>query len=142
MNNDFIKYRYLGMVGPEVPNVWKPTILKMIIKIDEIVKPKYIPRSVLNLLNDLSYRKGKEFWFFHNWLNKLVKDINITQIKQKFAGLRVYGTFNDEIQKVINEAEVICNNTCEYCGTTGTTNTMVKGWLRNLCPKCKEKPKK
>lgn len=58
-----------------------------------------------------------------------------TQIKEKFAGLRVYGIGSDDyIDGVVDMAESISYHTCEVCGDKGFT--MSSGfWLKTLCEK-------
>ena len=60
------------------------------------------------------------------------------QIKEKFASLRYYTTYgNDEIFKLINEAEGKSEVTCEVCGVKG--EVCIRGiWLRCLCEKCRD----
>lgn len=144
MELNFYKYRYLGAVAPEVPETWKPIIFKMIEDIDKIIKPKFISRWFLNFLYDKSHNKRGlvVIPFLDKILSKLIDGTNITQIKQKFATLRVYGTFNSNVCIITRAAESTCNNTCESCGNNGTSNVMVKNWVRNLCLECIEKIKK
>lgn len=128
MTKNFKKYRYLGMVNPEVPDPWKPTILNMLISIDKIVKPKYYPRFMLNLFADRGGYICEDKVYF-------------SQIKQKFGSLRISASYIPEIQVIIDKATTLCNNTCEFCGNIGTENTTIKGWVRNVCITCKETKK-
>jgi ribosomal protein L37AE/L43A len=128
MLNNFKKYRYLGQVVPEVPKSWEPHIMEMFIKLDKIARHKFIPLFLLNFINTV----------FPLLLEKLMPSIFITQIKQKFGVLRVYGTFSSRAQKIVSQTESLCNNTCEFCGNPNTTRVMVKSWIRNLCATCKE----
>jgi len=124
----FKKYRYLGIVSPEVPVTWEPLILEMLVSIEKLVKPRHYPRFVLNFFADR-----------HEYI--LEQKAYFSQIKQKFGSLRVYGQYIPEVQKIIDSAELLCNNTCEFCGRQGTSHIMVKGWVRNLCGTCKEEKK-
>ncbi len=69
----------------------------------------------------------------------------IGQIKEKFAGLRVYVDFPyfwkekyqvqcDAIQEAINTAESISTETCEICGDDG--KAVGTAWLSCRCAKC------
>jgi hypothetical protein len=59
-------------------------------------------------------------------------DKQICQIKEKFGGLRFYiNAGNDEIWKLISEAEKKSYETCEVCGKPGTQTT--GGWISTLC---------
>lgn len=141
---NFNKYRYLGATAPEVPEVWKPIVLKMIEDIDRVVKPEFVPRWFLNFLYDKSRNKQGLITrsYLDKILNNLINNIRITQIKQKFATLRVYGIFNNDVDIIVKATEATCANTCEFCGRNGTTNVMVKSWVRNLCSDCKDIHKK
>ena len=60
-----------------------------------------------------------------------------TQMKEKFAGLRLYMTsFTDEIDELISEAEKKSYTICEECGEPGEVKG--QGWLVCLCDKCDE----
>lgn len=65
-----------------------------------------------------------------------------SQVKEKFGGLRMYGS-----RHVNHEFDVVCSNaiqeammtawhTCEHCGAVDAKNVSDKGWLQTLCPKC------
>lgn len=59
-----------------------------------------------------------------------------SQIKEKFAGLRVYDYGADEyIDGVTAMAEAMSYKTCEHCGQPGRTMCTSGGyWLKTLCP--------
>lgn len=61
------------------------------------------------------------------------------QIKEKFAGLRVYDFGRDDfIDGVISVAETLSYNTCEICGAPGAVCVANGGyWLKTLCPQHK-----
>ena len=65
----------------------------------------------------------------------LLKQFNVeaTQVKEKFGGLRFYYNGGDEfIEGLTSMAEAISNRTCEECGSPGTQNNA--GWVRTRCP--------
>lgn len=67
------------------------------------------------------------------------KQVVVTQIKEKFGGLRFYivgGT--DEIYRLIYKAETQSYKICENCGRPGQT-CQGGGWLQTLCPDCASK---
>ena len=71
--------------------------------------------------------------------------IEITQIKEKFGGLRVYWGGENVPQAVQNElTDMICKAenkaycTCEICGSTERVGITVDGWYTTLCQKCIE----
>jgi ribosomal protein L37AE/L43A len=131
MKTKLKKYRYLGVVHIEVPQSWESIILNMLSQIDKITRPKFMPLILLNLIYDIMPGILLEF----------MPNTYITQIKQKFGALRIYGVFSLKAQEIINATEIECNNTCEFCGNPNTTHIMVKSWVRNLCTTCKEAKK-
>lgn len=66
------------------------------------------------------------------------EQIHIHQIKEKFAGLRFYTSWETpELSKLIKEAEHIADKTCESCGAPGTTHG--KSWWYISCESCETK---
>jgi len=63
-------------------------------------------------------------------------DFYITQIKEKFASIRIYcSPTNDKAWKVIECAEKKSMSICEICGKRG--KLMERGyWLKTLCKNC------
>lgn len=60
----------------------------------------------------------------------------ITQIKEKFGGLRFYTNWTTpEINKAIDKYENISYSTCICCGAPAKWIT--KGWISPFCDKCK-----
>lgn len=60
----------------------------------------------------------------------------ITQIKEKFGGLRWYDECSpDEVQRIINKYEYISANTCIYCGKTA--KYISEGYILPYCEDCK-----
>ena len=61
-----------------------------------------------------------------------VDQVVITQIKEKFGGLRFYyDGGNDIIAGMVTMAESWADHTCEVCGTPGERRT--GGWISTLC---------
>lgn len=59
---------------------------------------------------------------------------NITQIKEKFGGLRFYyDGGSEELEKLVDEAERLSYRTCEVCGEPGKERG--GGWIQTLCDK-------
>ena len=74
------------------------------------------------------------------------RGIKITQVKEKFGGLRVYydpwGVKTEEdadlVDTFIQQAEEESLRTCQFCGSKNNVST--KGsWLLTLCDSCREK---
>ncbi len=68
--------------------------------------------------------------------------IEATQVKEKYGGLRFYTNGMDERQHgMISFAEHLSEHTCETCGSMeGVRQTT--GWIVSLCPKCMAEYKK
>lgn len=61
--------------------------------------------------------------------------IKVTQIKEKFGGLRFYTTGgNDRVHGMITMAESMSYKICEVCGQPG--NTRNTGWIKVMCDPC------
>ena len=64
--------------------------------------------------------------------------VEFSQIKEKFGGLRVYTDGNDEtVSALIGFAESMANRTCEGCGKSGKTRSY-RGWWATDCDSCAE----
>lgn len=66
---------------------------------------------------------------------EMIPEIRVIQVKQKWAGLRVYvrgGTKAvNAVQKALLAAERESFKTCEQCGAPGTPRE--GGWIKTLC---------
>ena len=77
-------------------------------------------------------------------ITALDPDLEATQIKEKYGGLRVYVggvklAVEKEVYKLISEAEDQSYKICEQCGAPGKPNE--SGWISTLCPKCRGEKK-
>jgi hypothetical protein len=87
----------------------------------------------------------------HEKLKYIDPDYKITQIKEKFGGLRYYfdtslyyGSIAHEIMDdIVKSAEYEASNTCEICGTSkygAEVETRVeRGWYYTYCKECSDK---
>jgi hypothetical protein len=67
--------------------------------------------------------------------------LQITQIKEKFGGLRFYYDGGDDrIQGMVDLAETLSYQICERCGSTKNVQ-QTTGWITTLCEDCFPKPK-
>ena len=67
---------------------------------------------------------------------------NITQVKEKFGGLRFYiDGGDDEIYGMIGLAESLSYRTCEFCGTTKDVG-QTQGWIITCCKACVDSDEK
>jgi len=101
-----------------------------------------------SLLKKLVYFECDIGWFeiIENALAKILEisyeedeTIHVTQIKEKFGGLRIYyfTSIEDEdrllrLSEVVYKAENMSYTVCEVCGDAGKPNK--KGWIKTLCP--------
>lgn len=71
-----------------------------------------------------------------NLIDELIRlgwDKQVTQVKEKFGGLRFYiNGGSDEIYNKITEAEKLSHETCELCGKKGELRTKIR-WFTTLC---------
>ena len=68
----------------------------------------------------------------------LHEDFGFTQIKEKFGALRIYVTeSNDEVNDLLEHAEVASMGICENCGSSEEVTTEGKSWIKTMCSKCK-----
>jgi len=67
---------------------------------------------------------------------------NITQIKEKYGGLRFYYEGGDDkIDGMVWLAEHLSYEICETCGTTENVH-QTEGWIYTICDNCKKEKKK
>jgi hypothetical protein len=67
----------------------------------------------------------------------LPEGFKFTQVKEKFAGLRVYTScYTEETEAVIRKAESRADKTCEACGTTTNVEQRSGGWIATRCDDC------
>ena len=65
--------------------------------------------------------------------------VEATQVKEKFGGLRFYTNYEDEfIFHMIEFAEEMSYHVCEVCGTTKDAEVNKTGWLSTRCPQCRK----
>lgn len=78
----------------------------------------------------------------HRRIKEVCPDYKIQQIKEKYGGLRYYCThdMDDDVEKIIQEAEDKCAETCERCGKPGELRTD-QHWILTLCDECDKKRK-
>lgn len=71
-------------------------------------------------------------------LSSICPDYKITQIKEKFGGLRFYtNEVPNEAWDIIEQFEEKSYSICDECGETGKLRKK-GGWLRTICDKCEK----
>jgi predicted nucleic acid-binding Zn ribbon protein len=64
--------------------------------------------------------------------------IEASQVKEKFGGLRFYIDMGyEEAFNIISFVQSLSFSVCEECGTTKDVTQNKQGWIRSLCPKCR-----
>lgn len=133
------KYRHVGISYPGVPQGWVPIVERAIIYIEREMWPRWMPfplkRFIHWLANGNSVVRVK-YWWAYRLRQRLTKGQMITDIKEKYATLRIYGYFGKEIDTIIEMAEIQCSYTCQQCGSQDNVRMTGEGWLYTLCEKC------
>jgi hypothetical protein len=135
------KYSYLGYTYLSIPEPWKPIVSRFLRDVDKIIRPWYIPRIFLNIVNNLATGGSVvrvRSWFWLRVLEYFTKGVHITDIKDKYATLRIYGSFTDDIWKLQEAAEEACTHICEKCGSTQDVDFYGEHWVYCYCGKCRD----
>ena len=78
-------------------------------------------------------------WEINNLPEELKSSIHLTQIKEKFGGIRIYlNHTTPHINGVIALASTLSSITCEECGLPGSQRN-IKGWICTACESCYNK---
>ncbi len=73
-----------------------------------------------------------DFWNKNHEKHPIIEQVVVSQIKEKFGGLRFYYDGGDEyIRGMVTMAEEWADRTCETCGNAGQSRKT--GWIKTLC---------
>lgn len=102
----------------------------------------------MQTVTDLHWECGKGWWPLVEKVAAAIDSFNaahpdspveVTQIKQKFGGLRIYHhNAPEDIRQLIDEANGASWHTCERCGATEGVTTNLEGYRLTLCPECRQ----
>ena len=102
-------------------------------------------------VSDMPWECGKGWWPLIDKVAAAIDSFNaahpessieVSQIKQKFGGLRIYHhNAPEDIRKLIDEAIEASWHTCERCGATEGVTTNLEGYRLTLCPVCRKEIK-
>ena len=102
-------------------------------------------------VSDMPWECGKGWWPLIDKVAAAIDSFNaahpessieVSQIKQKFGGLRIYHhNAPEDIRKLIDEAIEASWHTCERCGATEGIITNLEGYRLTLCPDCRKEIK-
>jgi len=104
---------------------------------------------MMKSIKDIPWECGKGWWPMIEKVASAIDSYNtahpdspveVSQIKQKFGGLRIYH-YNapEDIRQLIDEAVEASWRTCERCGTKEGVTTNLEGYRLTLCPECRSK---
>jgi hypothetical protein len=133
------KYSHVGYSYLNVNDGWKPIVKKAVIEIEKEMWVKWLPFFIKRWIHYLAYGRSVyyiKFRIFYKLRNILTNGNIITDIKDKYATLRIYGFFNNKINFIIEKAEKECDKTCEKCGSRENVSNVGKNWIYNYCKKC------
>jgi sensor c-di-GMP phosphodiesterase-like protein len=139
------KYRHIGYSYPGVPKGWQKIVEKTTEDIEKAMWPRWIPLFIKRKIHYLATGNSvvsvkSRFWY--KVRKFLTKGQIVTDIKDKYATLRIYGYFSPEIDEIVKKAEDQCFATCERCGSQQKVRTVGKNWVYNLCKSCRYGKKK
>lgn len=135
------KYSHVGISYPNVAPYWGEVVKEAIVKIEREMWPRYLPLFIKRLIHYMAMGHSvvyirSRFWY--KIRTKLTKGQMIRDIKEKYATLRIMGSFSDAIEKIIEEAEDKCSKICMDCGHIGEdVEAVAGGWIVNLCDTCR-----
>ena len=102
-------------------------------------------------ITDLPWECGKGWWPLIEIIVAAITSFNaahpdspveVSQIKQKFGGLRIYyHNAPEDIKQLINVAIEASWHTCERCGATEGVTTNLEGYRLTLCTECRKEIK-
>jgi hypothetical protein len=106
---------------------------------------------MIRLVSEMPWECGKGWWPLIEKVAAAIDSFNAThpespvevsQIKQKFGGLRIYH-YNapEDLRQLIDEAVAASWHTCEKCGSTTGVTTNLEGYRLTLCPDCRREIK-
>jgi len=116
---------------------------KLFKKYPEIFRQKALPMSQTAMCWGMEFADG---WYdivdkLCEGIMKIAPEVEATQVKEKFGGLRFYtgGIHKDKwdaVTALIRKAEVESFKTCEACGSKENVSQTGQGWIKTLCKKC------
>ncbi|MGD2071955.1 MAG: hypothetical protein PVG65_00490 [Candidatus Thorarchaeota archaeon] len=128
--------------GIETPDSWYPILDCLCWKIQLICDKgisKYVKYPFGNFLSKL-FRNPK---LYGRWVTTPVKQVEATQVKEKFGTLRFYTTgSNNVIDSLIDMAEAMTSQVCAKCGSYKNVKATKVGWIVYLCEDCYPKENK
>jgi len=141
-SNFYKKYRHVGYSYPSVPKGWKPIVKNAIVEIEKEMWPRWIPFFIKKAIHYLATGNSVvqiKYQWAYKLRSKLTDSCMISDIKEKYATLRIYTYGNEKINAIIEMAENLCDTTCMECGSMTDVEVVNSRWVSILCKKCKNK---
>ena len=139
------RYSHVGYSYLSIPCHWQPIVQKAIADIEKLMWSTWMPYWLKRLIHYLATGNSVvrvKYWWAYNLRTKLTRGSMIQDIKEKYATLRIYGYFSDEMNDIIKIAEQECLKTCQDCGSNDDVQIQDTGWVYNYCKDCRVKYKK
>ena len=102
------KYSHVGYSYLSIPKQWESIVRVCIMDIEKLMWPKYLPFWFKRLIHYLATGNSivrVKYWWARNLRQRLTGGAMVTDIKDKFATLRIYGYFSEEMYNLIDEAD-------------------------------------
>ena len=106
---------------------------------------------MMKSIKDIHWECGKGWWPMIENVTSAIdsfnavhpeKTVEVSQIKQKFGGLRIYHhNAPEDIRQLIDLAIESSWHTCEKCGSTTGVTTNLEACRLTLCPECRKEIK-
>ncbi len=137
------KYRHVGYSYVGLGKGWNPIVEKAVIEIEKAMwsqwwLPLFVKRLIHFLATDNSVVRVKFGWAYR-LRQKLTGGQMITDIKDKYATLRIYAYSGKEMNEIIKRVTKECSETCESCGSKDDVQYTDTHWVYNYCAGCRNK---
>ncbi|MGL6104732.1 hypothetical protein, partial [Romboutsia sp.] len=116
-------YKYMGFVYTEGYGKWANYIQRLIVDLDILIRPWWVPRWVLNATYKTHgfgmYRwQWKLTMWWMNYCNQYILryPLHISDIKEKYATLRIYVSTTEQLNLYIDGVVRKCDYICDECG--------------------------
>ena len=120
-------------------------VKKAVIELEKEMWPQWwLPMWTKRLIHQLATGRSVvrvKYWWAYRLRDRLARGI-ITDIKDKYTGLRIYISGTDKMCEIIDRAEIECDQTCERCGSKDDVKNVDYGWIYNLCKECRTSAEK
>ena len=140
------KYSHIGNAWVSVPKGWVSIVEGALIEVEKLMWPqRWMPMCIKRIITKLATGGSVvriKFWWAYHLRERLTKGCIVQDIKEKYASLRIYGSFTKEMRQIIERAEKECHETCQDCGSKKNVKCIEDhGWYTMLCEDCRDHPR-